>query len=570
MRSCPTSCATRLPLWCVGLLLFTLGSAHAQPVKLRVRGSAVLEGRAVPRDVGMEIHGVLKDDTGRPIGRADVRAVSAGRTLPAPGACRSTASAQVHSSRGEVVVQTDGAGAFCFQLPGEPPAGALALRFAGDPFFDAAEIAVPLDPKRRALLLRFAPEKSVLPLERSEHAISVETRVEPPFGPGEGAEGVPLVLELVTTEGAAPLTRATLVAGDRVALKVPSAALGPPGTARLRARFPGTALLTAAEVSMPVLKTAVVRLSAAGAAPSARSGDLAQLSVAVGSSVGAVPSGGIELLAAGRSLGTAAVEAGSARWEGRLDLEPGPASLTVHYLPDVPWWAAGEPLAVAVEVQPPSPWRSTPWLIGAALLALWMLRSWLRPGRREKRREPRAEPAGRASIDVIRAGDPASGWTGVVIDAHDAAPIADAEVRLVLPSFQQEDVARRDRTDAQGRFRLDAAARAEGARLVVEAAHHTRLERSAPAPGELVIQLVGRRRAILARLVEWAERRGAPWKQTGEPTPGEVRRVALGARDEPARAWAEEVEAAAFGPEPPDLAAEKRISEREPPTARQR
>jgi hypothetical protein len=84
-----------------------------------------------------------------------------------------------------------------------------------------------------------------------------------------------------------------------------------------------------------------------------------------------------------------------------------------------------------------------------------------------------------------------------------------------------------------------------GEQMAVEAPLHARLVQPLPPPGELSIALVLRRRALLARLVTWARRRGRPFDVKPEPTPGHVRRAA--ADDFQTARWADAVERAVFG-----------------------
>jgi len=81
--------------------------------------------------------------------------------------------------------------------------------------------------------------------------------------------------------------------------------------------------------------------------------------------------------------------------------------------------------------------------------------------------------------------------------------------------------------------------------MAVEGPLHARLVQPLPPPGELSIALVLRRRALLARLVTWARRRGRPFDVKPEPTPGHVRRAA--ADDFRTARWADAVERAVFG-----------------------
>ncbi len=82
-------------------------------------------------------------------------------------------------------------------------------------------------------------------------------------------------------------------------------------------------------------------------------------------------------------------------------------------------------------------------------------------------------------------------------------------------------------TEADGSFRLGGLEGLVGdEQMSVEGPLHARLVQPLPPPGELSIALVLRRRALLARLVTWARRRGRPFDVKPEPTPGHVRRAA--------------------------------------------
>jgi hypothetical protein len=167
---------------------------------------------------------------------------------------------------------------------------------------------------------------------------------------------------------------------------------------------------------------------------------------------------------------------------------------------------------------------------------------------------------------VIERGPPRGGWRGRVLDAHDGAPVAGARVAITGPAFGGGGRAATTTTDDEGRFELPHVdgANAEGAQIETTARWHARLARPLPIPGYVAIHLVSRRRALLERLVEWARRRGRPWADAGEPTPGHVVRVAKDRRARDVEGWAKAVERAAYGPEPPDEGAEAEVREREP------
>ena len=117
--------------------------------------------------------------------------------------------------------------------------------------------------------------------------------------------------------------------------------------------------------------------------------------------------------------------------------------------------------------------------------------------------------------------------------------------------------------DATGSFSLSGA-HVAGARIHVNAKHHSPLDASLPSSGRLQISLITRRRALLDRLVSWARSRGAPFDGSrSEPTPADVR---LAAREvgESVEVWTARVESAAFGPSPVDEATEQAIRSLEP------
>jgi hypothetical protein len=118
-------------------------------------------------------------------------------------------------------------------------------------------------------------------------------------------------------------------------------------------------------------------------------------------------------------------------------------------------------------------------------------------------------------------------------------------------------------TDAQGSFELPPIAGIVGdEQIAVEAPLHARLVQPLPPAGELSIALVLRRRALLARLVTWARKRGRPFDMKPEPTPGHVRRTA--AEDFQTARWADAVEKAVFGAGEVDARTEREIERMAP------
>jgi hypothetical protein len=204
-------------------------------------------------------------------------------------------------------------------------------------------------------------------------------------------------------------------------------------------------------------------------------------------------------------------------------------------------------------------------LLGFVGITVWLLRSWQRPAR-----SPRSTLAGlpkprAASVIVVEADEGAAGWRGVVRDAHDETPIRDAFVAIVTEEPVGARSIARTTTSDDGLFELpDVTAEGE-TRFVVSARWHATLKVKLPPHGRLEVDLVTRRRQLVARFVAWATREGHAPKGRSEPTPGEVRQAGRHARRPDVIDWANAVEAAAYGPEPVDEPAERRVLEREPP-----
>lgn len=553
---------------CIALLART---PVASAVKLQIRGSTELEARAAIRDGRLELKGALSDDTGRPIGLARVR-VRATRErggpalrLGRPVACGATSQRQLHAGGDELLVDTDGSGAFCVALPDLDRRAALGVSFDGDRFHEKSATELDVDSSRRSLLLTFSPAPAQLALERDSHPIWIDARVDPV----EETASEALQLRLLIEEregGRRELGRASIRAGERAEWVVKSKDLGSAGPATLIAEFAGSDTTQPARRTAAVQRTVRVALSIAGKVPTADPSGGLELDVAAGSSAGAVDAGAVEMLVGGESVGTAPVRGGAAHVASVFPLPAsGTIGVTLRYLPEAPWWLAGDPIVISVPVAPPSPWRRLPWVLAALGIGAWVVRTWWRPARTERAEKERDSlPPGRPSLDVIELGPEQSGWRGRVIDAHEGSAIPEAVVVIVLPAFGSDGVAARTTSDDAGRFELPPVQRMEGARLQVSSRWHSTLLRDLPPAGHLQVSLVSRRRALLGRLVEWASRMGRPWAVPGDPTPHHVAKVARDRHAEDVALWAGEVERAAFGPDAPDAEAEDRIREQEP------
>lgn len=564
---------------CLGLLLALLLALVTEPAaaaKVVVRGRVSIEADArvagVPPSV--EVRGRLVDDAGHAVAGQPVRIrwrespEGPLRRLPTSETCAPTRQFRSALADEDVVV-TDPAGHFCVRFKEATPDGLIEIKYAGDPVYSDSTENVEVDSKRRTLSLHFSPEPSRLSLDRAVHPIWIETRLEPPVSATEEVGAVQLVLTFAA-EGHAPveLGHAAVRPGERAQIEIESQKLGEPGPGTLSVMFAGSDSIQAAERKAVVERTAHVTLSLAG--PIARSDphDGLEIRVAVGSALGAVPNGTVEARVFGESVGAAPVSAGAAHVLAIFDApHGGQTDLTLHYLPAAPWWEPALPLAVTARVAPPNPLRRLPWLFGALLVAAWIVRGWRRPARTDKAPDDeKSAPPGRPLLDVVEVGPAHSGWRGRVLDAHDGTPIAGARVSVLVPAFGGSGIAASADTDKAGQFELPdvSSANVEGARMEAKARWHATLTRPVPPAGSVAINLVTRRRALLERLVQWATRQGVPWKTEGDPTPQQVARTARRRQANDVAHWADAVERAAFGPEPPDEAAEHKVRGREP------
>jgi len=125
------------------------------------------------------------------------------------------------------------------------------------------------------------------------------------------------------------------------------------------------------------------------------------------------------------------------------------------------------------------------------------------------------------------------------------------------------------RTSTDGGFQIEGASFPADSRVEVTAPFHSTLVAALPGPGVIELSLISRRRALLERLVRWAERRGKPWmKALGEPTPAHIAEVAAQESEPQVERWARGLEHLAFGPNPPDAASEQAAGVTEDPKVR--
>lgn len=536
-------------------------SASAKPeASVRVRGGSRLEAVATSNTMGTQVSGTLRDDAGRPVrdARLKVRWMTAAgaRLLPRPTPCTSEVRTLGASETDEAVAETDGSGRFCLRWPLELPDGSLSISYEDERgLLDAITDRVELD-RKPPVGLAYSPPPTVFAAEAGPASVVVEARTPK----GNALDSVVALTWVRVDKGATELTRGELHAPEALRLAFSPVSLGAPGNGELVA----SAELSGRRIECRAPVTVTARASVAGPEElAARSDGSAELSLTISSVFGPVPSGSVEATAHGRTIGIAPVVAGKAELELHAPAVPGNVDVTLRYLSAAPYWLPDGERILALSVPRPSPWRWTPWAAGLLAIGVYLLAGWRRPPRRELSKNDAIElPPDRAVLEWVAPERAGNGWAGRVSDAHDGAPIAGARVFVHASDTPLAEAV----TDEHGEFQFAIAPGLDlnAALIRVDSTWHSALEKPLPPPGRLAISLLTRRRALLATLVDWAQREGRPFVTEREPTPGEVRAVAAEASEHAVADWARGVEDAAFGPNPVDADREAGVRAHEP------
>jgi hypothetical protein len=528
-----------------------VAAADGPEPTLKISGAASFATEARATTDGFEVRATLSDEVGRPLTGVEIRAQ----------ASSSDSSPNLHRCgelRGEggpqVTATTDSAGRACIAIRGMTR-GALALGF-DDPrgYFERSTVNVLLpDSATQAFEVGFDPPLGNLSLDQPLQRIGVLARGQHGATLPDAAE---LVLSLAEGDQERELTRVALDGlGELHRLSLVSATFGAPGPARVVARLLGRGGKEQARASAAVMRTATVALQLAGDTDGVEPGGSLQLRATT--PLGPVPSGVIEARSQGRSVAAARVQNGQAT----LTLPGATAgplgqSIVLEYVGDGPGWLSGAPLEVAVRPPKPSYGRSALWILAAALAALAVVLGWRRPPRPRPTLPPPMQRA-RASVEVLESFGGSGGYRGLVCDAHDGTPIPLAGLSFIAPG-PGATVLLQARVAQDGSFNVETPAFPEGTLVEVTAPFHATLTAPLPGPGLIQLSLISRRRALLDRLVRWAERKGKPWtRASGEPTPAHVAVVAAQESEPGVGRWAHAVEQLAFGPNPPDAALEQ-------------
>jgi hypothetical protein len=550
------------------------------PPRVRLHGSARIDAHwtRATTDGRLTLAGTVVDDAGRPVAGARLAVSLVHAVGPVPLALSAASpepcvggDARPTLERIDVMtVPADDAGRFCVRvLLAERDRYLVHLESRATGWVDAAVFDLSVDLSLAPVTLRFDPERAVLSLDEAEGGRAPLLEVAASTddaGVSIAAVGYSLTL---TNEAGTLLATATTNASGRARFAVEPARLGPPGRGELRVSFAGTAEAGASSHSMQVERTTRVSLATPdavmGRLPAGSPEDGVTVRVAAvarcaASGCRASPTGTVEAWIGEAIVGAAPLENGEARVVATFAM-PATSEVPVRlrFVPDAPWYPAAGEILVNLPVREPNPWRKATLAFATLAAIAWIVVSRLPLGGRGSRARDRPSLPQRAEAGValVRPGSAAGGWTGTVRDAHDAFPIAGARVAIERRGFESIATLAEASSDERGQFTLPPVDASPGDELVVDAPLHAMLRRPQPAAGELQVALVLRKRALLDRLVAWAQRRGKPFDARPEPTPGHVRRAA-GAHLPVAR-WADALERAAFGGAPVDAHVEREV-----------
>lgn len=576
------------------LALLHAGNAQAEGPRIHVHGAARIEatgrrmsvaGGALP--IALVLSGSLRDDAGQPLSNQAVSIkLSRGASsqavrfaadtpngghpseLPSAARCAITDPAVQVDGEETIVASVAESGRFsvCLGLPVDRYV--VHLSSPASALIDGAALDLSVDLGRHSLALRFDGEPRVLSLERDVITLDAVASIDED-GAVSGAQNL---LLSVSDERGASLGSARTNSAGYARFSLDPQKLGPPGAGELRVVFTGDADISGALYAAQVERHTKVTLRADGPLTGGSSEDGIAIEIVTEVRGGFPPGGTVEARLAGEIVGAAPVENGRAHVVATFvspisEFDHGnkglSAPLTFRYLPDAPWYEAAQPLTLEIPLRGPSPWRQLPVLIGGIGVGVWLVLGRIRQRKKALAvvpRRPVESRVPRPRVDVVReASDPGAGWTGRVLDAHDATPIVQARVVLEHAGFGKSEVVASTLTDAEGRFVLARAPLKGVEWLAVEALLHVTLRKPAPPSGEVEIAIVSRRRALLDGLVDWAKARGKPFDVRPEPTPAHVRRVA--GDDVHTARWASAVERAAFSGVEVDARLESEIDE---------
>jgi hypothetical protein len=553
LKVCVLVCTTSASLLWLGAT--ALGAPH-----IRLKGRAQLDVHLSRESGVLVVAGAVTDDVARPLPDVVV-----GITVVSPA----------DGQGSQTPLLADSGGRFLTRLTLPGAAYVLRIEANGSALVDGAKVEIPIDLRLRPLNLRFDPEpagRTTLGLDEEGVSLEAVASIEDE-GLATAAQGMALSL---SNEAGESLDTSRTDGSGRARFQFDSIRLGRPGAGEVRVRFAGDDTVAASSRTIRVERWTRVDLTVGDTAERPvvdwQDESMAIRIVAVPRCARRgcqeTPSGAVEARRGGNKvLGVAPLHNGVARFVIPNGPEPDEVRgsratsipVSFRYIPDAPWFRSGEELTFTRSMAVTSPWRKLPLAFIAIAVIAWL--AFLRIPIGTVRREPSDALSG---VQLVRPAARSHGWTGQVTDAHDGVPVPKARLSIERAGFEGVEVLAETLSDATGAFVLPPVESRPTDVLVVEGHLHANLRRALPPSGEIVVTLVLRKRALLDRLVAWAQRRGTPYDMAADPTPGHVREVA--GNDLVVANWAGAVEIAAYGGGDVDEQEQTRVDTLAPPS----
>lgn len=577
----------------VSTIVPTIPEARADDHRLRVRGGSRVETHTSNDRGELVFRGTLLDDAGEPLGDERIRIrltkedagsdANANANPGTNGTVDATLAAGLRHARActsitgngvrvedtaddgapTLIATTDEGGRFCFRAALSKDRYRATVMWKGSDLIDGATNDVVFDLGRVGLSLHFDPVPHVITLDDPESTIGVDAWLDDD-GTTRSAEGLELTL---TNERGERLAKERTNRSGNASFRVATNTMGGVGPGELRVSFEGNDDVAKASQTAVVERAARVVMNVEGDART-RTALVPEDGIPVRVRVTAhgknVDEGAVEARVDDRLVGAAKVSHGIAALSLTFSAQGSEAVVRLRYVSGVRWLEAPDDVLLTLPIRSSGPLLKIVVLVTGAFMLAFFFLGRLASGRTKP--TPVSSGAENAPIEAVPrvvmlqpADSTIAGFRGRVVDAHVGVPVAFADVWIERASFDGVTILARTRTDASGHFELAGPVeRTSGERLVAEGRLHERLTQNLPASGELLVTLVSRKRAILARLVAWARKEGPPFDAPPEPTPGHVERAAID-RPETAR-WANEVERAAFGYEDVDARREEELA----------
>jgi hypothetical protein len=538
------------------------GLCQAQ-VTIQVLSRPHLSATAQCASSGTEclVKGKLTDDLEFPLSNHTVYAVLMPGPMPPSvvgtlNPCEALEIAAKAQPNQPALAHTNESGEFCFRCEMSAPHNDARVKIntLGGVGYEPVEGQFLLTRADTLSTLRVHESPDRIALESASVAISVEL-----VGLGEAATSQPITLALREPAFREPQSKKNLIstattdASGIAHFTLPGRRFGTPGMAHLVASFEGSKEVPPATLTWQILRTCRVNIETRIEAVDVAVGDLANVLAVATTACGSVPEGSIEFFLGQDSQVTLPLIHGQSNWQlSTFQFSPGQFSIGSRYVAASAAWSGSEVSWAKLRVSPVSGRRRAIWLTSGLLVLAWFALRWRRSDRVNVQRTRGAPPTPRAqSLEVLPSTNPNSDWEGIVIDSHTGVPIAGAIVSIEQPGFSETRVLRQAETMLDGTFTLLHAESSRRATLAVVAAKYSRAQWSMPRPGNLVVRLETRRRAIVRSLVAWADTLRHDDKSGSEPTPAEVAHAARRQSLTHIDSWANRVESAAFGPDEP-------------------